>query len=206
MMKLYLNTTSPYARFVRVLLIETGLIKQTELILVDPWQNDPLLLAVTPVNRIPVLQTEAGICLSESLAIAVYLQSLTDSLTPLDVAGLQLAGIGLGLMDAAFTTMISRKHYGQDSDNTELGQRRNTAILRILDWLELNAPLLEGRLPGDSAQPDTGSLGVAIALDYLNFRLPEYQWQRHQPQLACWHHKVMQRASLQQTVFGAALS
>ncbi len=30
MMKLYLNTTSPYARFVRVLLIETGLIKHTE--------------------------------------------------------------------------------------------------------------------------------------------------------------------------------
>lgn len=206
MMKLYLNTTSPYARFVRVLLIETGLIKHTELIPVDPWQNDPLLLAITPVNRIPVLQTQEGICLSESLAIAVYLQSLTDTLMPLDAVGLQLAGIGQGLMDTAFTTMISRKHYGQDSDNTELGQRRNTAIFRILDWLEQNIQLPGSRMPADSAQPDTGSLAVAVALDYLSFRLPEYQWLQHQPQLACWHHKVMQRASLQQTAFGAALS
>lgn len=201
MMKLYLNTTSPYARFVRVLLIESGLINHTQLVLVDPWHDDPLLLAVTPVNRIPVLQTEAGVCLSESLAIAVYLQSLTEVFTPLDAAGLQLAGIGQGLMDAAFTTMIARKHYGKDSDNTELGLRRHNAILRILDWLEQHSQLLDSR-----TQPDPGSLAVAVALDYLSFRLPEYAWQQHQPQLACWQNKLMLRASLQQTAFGIALS
>ena len=38
-MKLYLNQASPYARLIRVLLIETGLDNETELIFVDPWES-----------------------------------------------------------------------------------------------------------------------------------------------------------------------
>ena len=35
-MKLYLNQASPYARLINVLLVETGLDAETELIFVDP--------------------------------------------------------------------------------------------------------------------------------------------------------------------------
>jgi Transposase IS116/IS110/IS902 family len=45
-MKLYLNQASPYARLIRVLLIETGLDNETEMIFVDPWEPpDELLIA-----------------------------------------------------------------------------------------------------------------------------------------------------------------
>ncbi len=38
-MNLYLNQPSPYARLIRILLIETGLDNETEMIFVDPWES-----------------------------------------------------------------------------------------------------------------------------------------------------------------------
>ncbi len=52
-MNLYLNRASPYARLIRVLLIETGLDKETELIFVDPWESpDELLIAKSLTKKL----------------------------------------------------------------------------------------------------------------------------------------------------------
>ncbi|MBO1925749.1 glutathione S-transferase N-terminal domain-containing protein [Staphylococcus epidermidis] len=42
----------------------------------DPWANDPALPAVHPQARIPVLLTEDGHAIAESLLIAQYLDTL----------------------------------------------------------------------------------------------------------------------------------
>lgn len=194
-MKLYLNTTSPYARFVRVVALEKGL--QPELVWVDPWANDPALLAVNPALRVPALETEQGTCLSESLLIALHLEqaAATTQLLPLEHREqlLQLMGWGQGLMDAAFNTVIARKHQGTAVDQTELGKRRLAAIMHTLQQLEHQAARLE--------QLHLGSLLVAVALDYLSFRLPEIQWQQDYPQLAARQQQLLQRSSLKTTAF-----
>ncbi|TMU17618.1 glutathione S-transferase [Halomonas sp. ATBC28] len=199
-MELYLNATSPYARLVRIVLLEKGLMDAVTLKWCDPWADDVDLLKANPAGRIPVLVTEEGTTLSESMLIAVYLDSVSPNKPMIPTAGLgevlHLAGLGQNLMDAAFNTVIARKHYGNGIDDSELGQRRSRAIQRLLKQLD-------GEL-GEKLQASTINLGhiaTAVAMDYLAFRLPEVSWKKDYPQLLAWHASVTARESFQQTAF-----
>ncbi len=199
-MELYLNATSPYARLVRIVLLEKGLMDAVTLKWCDPWADDAELLKANPAGRIPALITEKGITLSESLLIAVYLDGVSPNKPMIPKAGLgevlHLIGLGQNLMDAAFNTVIARKHYGNGIDDSELGQRRSRAIQRLLKQLD-------GEL-GEIQQTSTINLGhiaTAVALDYLAFRLPEVNWKKDYPQLLAWHASVTARESFQQTAF-----
>ncbi|WP_336274037.1 glutathione S-transferase N-terminal domain-containing protein [Vreelandella indica] len=199
-MELYLNATSPYARLVRIVLMEKGLMDAVTLKWCDPWADDADLLKANPAGRIPALVTEESATLSESMLIAVYLDSVSPNPPMLTAASLgdvlHLAGLGQNLMDAAFTTVIARKHYGNEIDESELGQRRSRAIQRLLN--QLNSELGEKQ---QAAAINLGEIAIAVALDYLAFRLPELNWQEEYPQLQEWHASVTARASFQQTAF-----
>lgn len=166
-MQLYLNTTSPYARLVRIVLIEKGLINAVTLNWCDPWADDPALLKANPAGRIPALVTEKGTTLSESMLIAIYLDSAYPEkpVLPVNCMGevLHLAGLGQNLMEAAFTTVIARKHNGNEADNSVLGARRLRAIQRLLN--QLNSELGEASVDAINL----GEIAVAVALDYLAF-------------------------------------
>ena len=199
-MELYLNATSPYARLARIVLLEKGLAESVALKWCDPWADDADLLEANPAGRIPALITEKGITLSESLLIAVYLDGVSPSKPMIAQDSLDevlhLAGLGQNLIDAAFNTVIARKHYGNEMDASELGQRRSRAMQRLLKQLD-------GEL-GDKPQASSinlGEIAIAVALDYLAFRLPEVNWKEEYPQLRGWHASVTARASFQQTAF-----
>ncbi|MFG6666973.1 glutathione S-transferase family protein [Halomonas sp. HNIBRBA4712] len=199
-MHLYLNATSPYARLVRIVLLEKGLVEAVKLHWCDPWADDPELLEANPAGRIPALITTEGTTLSESLLIALYLDHAYPQrpLFPADRLAevLHLAGLGQNLMDAAFNSVIARKHRGDEADSSVLGKRRHRAIKRILE--QLNCEL------GNSPTNDTLSLGdiaTAGALDYLAFRLPEVAWEEAYPGLAAWHGWVIGWTSFRETAF-----
>ena len=202
-MELYLNATSPYARLVRIVLLEKGLMNAVTLKWCDPWADDADLLKANPAGRIPALMTEEGTTLSESMLIAMYLDSLdngkpTPPMLPTNSLSdvLHLAGLGQNLMDAAFTSVIARKHYGQEIDQSELGQRRARAMQRLLE--QLNSELSGNPT---AASIHLGDIAIAVALEYLAFRLPEIRWKEAHPQLAAWHASVTARASFQKTAF-----
>ena len=199
-MELYLNATSPYARLVRIVLLEKGLMDAVTLKWCDPWADDVDLLKANPAGRIPVLVTEEGTTLSESMLIAVYLDSVSPNPPMLPAASrgdvLHLAGLGQNLMDAAFTTVIARKHYGNEIDESELGQRRSRAIQRLLK--QLNNELGEKQ---QASNVNLGEIAIAVALDYLAFRLPEVNWKEEYPRLLAWHAGVTARGSFQETAF-----
>ncbi|GGW52516.1 glutathione S-transferase N-terminal domain-containing protein [Halomonas aquamarina] len=199
-MELYLNATSPYARLVRIVLLEKGLADTVTLKWCDPWADDAELLKANPAGRIPALVTEEGTTLSESMLIAVYLDSVSPNPPMLPAASrgdvLHLAGLGQNLMDAAFTTVIARKHYGNEIDESELGQRRSRAIQRLLK--QLNNELGEKQ---QASNVNLGEIAIAVALDYLAFRLPEVNWKEEYPRLLAWHAGVTARGSFQETAF-----
>ncbi|TVP42559.1 MAG: glutathione S-transferase [Halomonas sp.] len=198
-MELYLNATSPYARLVRIALIEKGLAESVTLKWCDPWADDADLLKANPAGRIPALITEEGTTLSESLLIAVYLDGISPNKPMIPTASfgevLHLAGLGQNLMEAAFTTVIARKHYGKEIDDSVLGKRRSRAIQRILKQLnsELKKPF--------ASSVNLGEIATAVALDYLAFRLPEVNWKEEYPQLQVWHAGMVAIKSFQQTAF-----
>lgn len=199
-MELYLNSTSPYARLARIVLLEKGLIEAVTLKWCDPWADDADLLKVNPAGRIPALITEEGTTLSESMLIAVYLDGVSPNkpMISQDCLGevLHLAGLGQNLMDAAFMTVIARKHYSNEIEDSLLGQRRWRAIQRLLK--QLGSELRPKQL---ATAINLGEIATAVALDYLAFRLPEVNWKEEYPQLYAWHAGVTARDSFQQTAF-----
>lgn len=199
-MQLFLNATSPYARLARILLLEKGMVDDVTLRWCDPWADDKALLEVNPAGRIPALVTDDGTTLSESLLIAVYLDSVSSRLPMIPSSQLadvlHLAGLGQNLMDVAFNTVIARKHYGAEIDQSELGRRRQRAMQRIVE--QLNSELHESQL---APSITLGEIATAVALDYLAFRLPEVHWREAYPQLKAWHGTVISRDSFQQTAF-----
>lgn len=206
-MELLLNATSPYARLCRICAIERGLARQLRLRWVDPWADEPELLAVNPAGRVPALRTDDGQCLAEAMLIALYLDTHAGTrgagprLFPAEGAdALARAGTGIGLMDAAFGTVIARKHAGPDSDRSVLGARRHRAIWRCLDRLADSLPAAAAgqRADGDL---DVGTIAAAVALDYLAFRLPEYPLGELKPRLARWQSAIADRPSFRETAF-----
>lgn len=203
MMKLFLNATSPFARLARVAALEKGLGSGLELVWCDPWSNDPVLLAVHPQARIPVLLTADGQAIGESLLIAQYLDALDGqpSLVPAAQAAAVLAAtsLGYGLMEAAFAVTIGRKHEGAAADQGLMGQRRLAAMGRDLELLEQSA---QSWLPPEAGQAlRLDQIAIAVALEYVGFRLPELLPQGAYPALRAWLQAVRLRPSLADTAF-----
>ncbi len=198
-LQLFLNATSPFARLARVVALEKGLGQRLQLVACDPWNNDPALLAQHPQARIPVLVTDSGAAIAESLLIAQYLDHLGTgpALVPADQMAPVLArtSVAYGLMEAAFNMVIARKYEGSAADGSALGQRRLAAIARALAQLEATAlaPL------GTALTLD--QIATAVALAYVQFRLPELLQPAHYPQLHAWLQQAEQRPALAQTRF-----
>ena len=200
-MKLYLNTSSPFARYVRVvaLQLEQELEQALELVWCDPWGNDPELMASNPLCRIPTLVTDQGIGLSESGLIVKYLlqQKPEHELakSAYDPEVLQLCGLAHGLMELSFNTVINDKHVGKEQRASYLGERRVAGIQRVLEQLEQSQP-----------KSPTGSLNLAdlalvVALQYLEFRLPELIQAPQYPQLHNWLMAISAHKVFKETAF-----
>ncbi len=114
-MKLYLNQASPYARLIRVLLIETGLDNETELIFVDPWESPDELLIANPASKVPALTLKHGTRLIESACTSDYLiqhsgQSALSPMSHLDgEIRLEILGLGRAAIDCSFGSVIQRR-------------------------------------------------------------------------------------------------
>lgn len=199
-MQFFLNATSPFARLARVVALEKGLADRLTLVWSDPWNNDPALLAAHPQLRIPVLVTDEGPAISESLLIAQYLDHLGTgpALVPAAQAATVLArtSVAYGLMEAAFNVVIARKYEGAAvADASVMGQRRLAALHRVLEQLEPSppAPL------ADTVTLD--QLATAVALAYVAFRLPELLAPLPLGPVRAWLQQAEQRPSLQATAF-----
>lgn len=200
-MQLFLNATSPFARVARVAALHHQLQDQLELVWCDPWNNDPALLAQHPQARIPVLVTEDGQAIAESLLIAQYLDHIGTG-SPLVPAAdmprvLAHSSVAYGLMEAAFNVVIARKNEGAAvADASLMGQRRLAAINRVLQQWETALP------PAVGDVLNLGAITAAVALDYVRFRLPAMVDVARYPQLHAWLAQAHVQPHLQSTRFG----
>jgi len=189
-MKLYLNKTSPYARLTLATAHEAGLADQIDLAWIEPWDNPPALLAVNPLGKIPVLVTDDGTALMESSCICDFLASSSRKSTfkPLvSPPALRRLGLGRAAMDCAFSAVIQlRFNQGRQSP---LSERWLAAVPRA-------AATLEMIFDTPNRQPDLGDLAVAVAFDYVDFRLPEVAWRNWFPRLAQGVDEILNRPSM----------
>lgn len=195
-MKLFLNAASPYARLVRVILVETGLQAQTELHYVDPRESPPELLARNPAAKVPALELDDGTQPIESDCICDYLirHSDREDLSPASATNaavrLQVLGLGRVAIDCAFGA-VSLDPFCQP---TGLAARWLSALPRIVSSLE---PLITRAAPELSV--NLADLTVAVAFETVDFRLPDVHCRTRSRQLLHRVAKLGKRQSLSTT-------
>jgi glutathione S-transferase len=194
-MKLLYARPSPFARKVRVLIHEQDLQERVEEIVTAPYDSPPELIAVNPTSKVPALQLDDGVVLTESNLIAAYLDGVSTHATllpkPLATRALQCWGRAEGLTMAAWSIVVEvRRDTALQSASWK--ERQRLAVKRTLDALEADAHDLSGAL-------HYAHIVLGVALGYLDFRLPEESWRAGHPHLADWYATFSQRPSMSAT-------
>lgn len=196
-MKLRYSATSPYVRKVMMVAIECGLESAVEKQPTDAWSPETDLPKDNPLGKVPALVLADGTTLFDSPVICEYLDTLHDGARLFPAVGpdrwkaLRLQALADGLNDAAVALRLESVR--PDGERSEKWMnRQRAAVLRSLDALEGEAGSL-----GET--PTIGTIAVAAALGYIDFRFADLGWRETRPALARWFEPVSARDSYRRT-------
>jgi glutathione S-transferase len=203
-MKLYFSSGSPYARIVRMALIETGLdarVAQEETTLRDPAST---LLPVNPVGRVPTLVLDDGTVLGETALILVHLATLPEGrrLLPLDGSDrwrtMSALGRAIGMLDgiAVWNRELRRPEHERSPG---VIAHETVRANRVADALE-RAVAAGGYAAGPGGAVDAAWLALAATLGYCERRHRVWAWREGRPALSAWLDAASARRSFQATV------
>jgi glutathione S-transferase len=194
--KLYYSPTSPYVRKVMACAIIRGLDGRIERHSTNPHESPADLVADNPLSKVPCLITDDGLSLFGSQLICEFMDSLGEGLPLFPAHGaprwraLKFQSVGDGILDAA---VPCRGEQGKPKEEAREAQiaRYKAAISRAVDTLEGDPP---------HKHIDIGSITVACALGYLDFRFASDAWRTGHPKLAAWYESFAGNKGLAETV------
>jgi glutathione S-transferase len=182
-MRLLYSPTSPYARKVRMVLIEAGLDREVQQVACNPLGEAAELLAANPLGKVPALILANGHGLFDSGVICDHLDRQAPERGLVPIGGserdrvLTTQALADGVLDAAFSTVMEHRRPPEERSVSWLA-RWEAAILRSVAAMRQESA---GELPRD-----LGAIATAVALDYLLFRLPSLDWHSANPAIADW--------------------
>lgn len=200
-MKLYSNPASPYVRKVLVVADELGLRDriETEALKLSPVNPVSALNKSNPIGKIPTLVLDDGTALFDSRVICEYLDSIGGAKPLFPAEGvprwtaLRRQAAGDGILDAAVITRYETFLRPQALRWSEWIENQKQKLRRATDELEHEVAGF-----GDSV--DIGTITIACALAYLDFRYADEQWRNGRPALAKWYEEFATRPSMQATI------
>jgi glutathione S-transferase len=193
--KLYYSPTSPYVRKVVACAIILGLDGRIERLATNPHESPDDLLADNPLSKVPCLVTDDRLSLFGSQLICEYLDSVGDELQLFPAQGaprwraLKFQSLGDGILDAAVPWRGEQARPREEARDVQMARYRDV-IARAVDTLERDPP---------HKIVDIGSITVACALGYLDFRFASYPWRPGHPRLAAWYEAFAQNKGLAET-------
>ena len=163
---------------------EAGIADQIELVnaATTPLKPDADLIKHNPLGKIPAMLLEDGHVLFDSRVICEYLDSIHDGEKLFPQEGMDrynalvAQSLGDGIMDAAVLTRYETALRPEDKRWDEWIDGQMAKITKALDTLEM---WRGAKLP----EMHIGSITVAAALGYLDFRYPEFDWRKGRPVL-----------------------
>ncbi|MGJ4949767.1 glutathione S-transferase family protein [Bradyrhizobium sp. HKCCYLS20291] len=195
-MRILTNSTSPYARIARIALAEKGFdLGGTEI--VNPWADDASLLKLNPASRVPTLELDSGIPLTESLLIVTWLERKVASPSLLDGdldRIISRAGAAMGVIDAMVHIMIGVLQMDPNWGETKVGLKRRRTIVTGLRALEADPPVYGG------GTPDISVITTVVAVDYIRLRFPDAPWREPTPKLDALRDAVAARPAFATTL------
>ena len=194
-MKLLYTKRSPYARKVHILAIEKNL--SLEFIEEDLAKKSAVLLKSNPMGKIPALILDNGECLFDNPVICEYLDALNDTPVLIPRQGkerfevLCLAAVGDGLMDTAIVLYMEKTRHPEGFHQVFVDNQQET-LKNCLTFYENNISRLK--------ELSLASIAAAVAVGYINFRLPHLNPPGQYKNLSAWFAEFSKRPSMVTTV------
>ena len=196
-MKLYYNNTSPYARKVRIVLYEKGLLEKANLELINPREAPENFRSLNPLGMIPTLITDDGISLYDSPVICEYLDDSFPEPQLIPKSGADrwtvLKGEALcdGMLDCAFSIVMELRRQ-PEQQSPEWLERWTSTIFYSLNDIENKLSDFQGALT-------LAQINLGVTLGYISFRLNHLQWRDKHPELTKWFSEFSKRPSMSMT-------
>jgi len=199
-MKIYGDLISPFVRMTVVTAHEVGLGDNVQHLVeaVKPTEVNAKLAALSPIGKIPILETDHGHGVYDSRVIMEYLCHVAGNSTLIPDDGvkrfrvLTLQALGQGLADSAVAYRYEVGVRPQGLQWQEWMSRTVTRMNAAFDDLESN---WQDCLAG----VHVGAIAVAVTLGYVDFRLGDLNWRQGRPKLAAFHEAFALRPSMVKT-------
>ena len=199
-MRLFYTPGSPYARIVRIALLETGLhdrVRSQEVTLRDPGSA---LLPHNPVGRVPALELDDATILTETLLILHYIDAMHTRAPLLLKDGsdnwrtLADTGIVLGFMEGIVVWGRMLRNPGNERAPTVIALEITRAN-RVADMLESVIAA------GAYASPPLNAAHIVLGciLGWADLRLTVWRWREGRPALSAWYDRLAATPSFQAT-------
>jgi glutathione S-transferase len=183
-MKLFSHPFSPYGRKVKIAAKVKGVFDDIEALTIDTNKGDAVLNRHNPLAKIPALVIPGGMTIFDSHVICEYLDSLRPAPVLFPSSGperwrvLTLGALGDGMLDAALLLVYEHRFRPEDKIVQSWKDRQQAKVDGALAYLEASPPPFDGT-------PDYGTLTIATALGYLDFR-HEGKWRARHLKLVGW--------------------
>jgi glutathione S-transferase len=144
-MHLFYSAGSPCAPIVRIALLETGLdarVTKTEVTRARLYSSESEVLTVNSTGRVPTLELDSGMVLTESQRILNYINALSpgSGLLPCDGSDgwqtLAEMGQAWGLLDSIVAWVRAQQPESQDTK--AIVERESARAIRVADALEIS--------------------------------------------------------------------
>jgi glutathione S-transferase len=198
-MKLIASTTSPYARKVRIVLVEKKI--ECDLVEESPWAPESTVPGYNPLGKVPVLVLDDGSALFDSRVIVEYL----DTVSPVSrlipepsrqrIAVRRWEALADGICDAAVAIVLESRRPARQQDKESLARQRGKIDLGLKEL----ARELEDRAWCNGEAYSLADIATGCALGYLDLRHPSVDWRGTYPNLVKLADKLAKRPSFAET-------
>jgi glutathione S-transferase len=203
-MTLYITPGSPYARIVRMMILEKGVESRVEIIPAQTRLADSPYYSINPSGRVPYLLRDDGVGLEESTVICGYLDHLDGNpkfSLPNGNPGWEarrLGALARSMLDglAVWLREVARPPNERSPTVIALEASRSKRMADIWEG-EIAHPWMCGAL-------NLEQITLACALG-LEARIPDLQWRAGHPSLCGWFERIAARPSYAATAADARL-
>ncbi|TAL87172.1 MAG: glutathione S-transferase [Candidimonas sp.] len=199
-MKIYFSPASPFVRKCMIVAQELGLASQIEKLpsAASPVVRDQTVAAANPLGKVPTLFTDNGQALYDSRVICEYLNDLgKGNFFPKDAAlkwqALTEQSLADGILDAA---LLARYENAMRPQELRWAAWTTGQMDKIKSGLGYFETVIDTR----GKTFDIGTVALACALGYLDFRFPDYDWRSPYPTVAAWFAEISRRPSVADTL------
>ena len=201
-MRLLYSGGSPFARIIRIALLETGLdpaVSKTELTRAQLYSAESDVLPLNPVGRVPTLELDDGTVLTESKLILDYIDAINPGpkLVPLDGSDswrtLAEFGQALGVLESV-TVWLRARALPEQQRPLETIARENVRLDRAAQ--SINDGIAGGAYGGPL---NAAQIALGTALGVAEKRLLVWDWRNGRSHLSEWYDAIAARPSFRAT-------